>query len=171
MSGTKPDARAGGPGGPGGLGPEAIDALLRRPLLARLATIDEDGYPAIVPVWFEWDGASLWIVARARARYVADLVRNPRVAVSVIADDDPDRRIQVRGRAEVVSGPAALEGETLALARRLAECYEGPPGLAYVEASRSWERCLIRIVPDRIVSWGSPDWHPRYIDALPGGTG
>ena len=164
MSPTTTDA------GPGGLGREAIDALLRRPLLARLATIDGEGYPAIVPVWFEWDGERLWIVARARARYVADLMRDPRVAVSVIADDDPDLRIQIRGRAEVVAGPAALDGETLALARRLAERYEGLAGLDYIETSRSWERCLIRIVPDRIVSWGSPDWHPRYVDPPPGGT-
>lgn len=148
----------------GGLEPDAISALFGRPIVGRLATIDADGFPAIVPVWFEWDGTAIWIVARARARYVDDIRRDPRVALSIVDPDDPDVRAHIRGRAEVVAGPAPLEGETLALARRLAERYEGASGLAYIETSRPWERCLIRIAPDRLTSWGSPDWHPRYHD-------
>lgn len=148
----------------GGLGPDALAALFARPIVGRLATLDPDGYPAIVPVWFEWDGAAAWIVARARSRYVDDIRRDARVALSVVDPDDPDVRVHVRGRAEIVDGPGPLEGETLALARRLADRYEGASGLDYIETSRSWPRCLIRLVPDRLTSWGSPDWHPRYLD-------
>lgn len=155
----------------GGLGPDELDALLRRPVLGRLATIDPDGYPAIVPIWFEWDGSAILLVARGRSRYLDDIRREPRVAFSVVADDDPDVRIHLRGRAVIVAGPAPLEGETLALARRLAERHEGQPGLDYIDATRSLERCLVRIVPDRTTSWGSPDWHPRYLDPSPGGPG
>jgi PPOX class probable F420-dependent enzyme len=155
----------------GGLGPEELDALLRRPILGRLATLDAEGYPAIVPIWFEWDGTALLLLVRGRARFLADIRREPRVGFSVVADDDPDLRVHVRGRAQIVAGPAPLEGETLALARRLAERYEGPAGLEYIDASQSLERCLVRIVPDRTTSWGSPDWHPRYLDPSPGGPG
>lgn len=154
----------------GGLGPAELDALLRRPILGRLATLDPDGYPAVVPVWFEWDGNAILLVARGRSRYLDDIRREPRVGFSVVADDDPDVRIHVRGRAEILDGPAPLEGETLALARRLAERYEGQAGLDYIDASRSQGRCLVRIVPDRTTSWGSPDWHPRYLDPSPGGV-
>jgi PPOX class probable F420-dependent enzyme len=155
----------------GGLEPDELDALLRRPILGRLATIDADGYPAIVPIWFVWDGNAILLVARGRSRYLDDIRREPRVGFSVVADDDPDLRIHLRGRAEIVTGPAKLEGETLDLARRLAERYEGAAGLDYIDASRSLERCLVRIVPDRTISWGSPDWHPRYLDPSPGGPG
>lgn len=158
----------------GGLEPDELAALLARPVVGRLATLDPDGYPAIVPIWFEWDGSTLWIVARARSRYVEDIRRDQRVALSVVAPDDPDVRVHIRGRAEIVAGPGPLEGHTLALARRLAERYEGSAGLAYIDTSRSWARCLIRIVPDRVTSWGSPDWHPRYLDPSsdpnPGGS-
>jgi PPOX class probable F420-dependent enzyme len=158
----------------GGLAPGELAALLARPVVGRLATVDPDGYPAIVPIWFEWDGSALWIVARERSRYVADIRRDPRVALSVVSPDDPDVRAHFRGRAEIVAGPMPLEGETLALARRLAERHEGATGLAYIESSRSLARYLIRIVPDRVTSWGSPDWHPRYVDRpsepSPGGS-
>jgi PPOX class probable F420-dependent enzyme len=136
--------------------------LLGRPILARLATIDDDGHPAIVPVWFEWVDGSFWVIARARARYVAHVAARPQVGLSIVDERDPDRRIQVRGRATVVDGPGPLEGPMLALARRLAERYEGESGLAYVEASRAWPRVLIRIEALATLTWGSPDWHDRY---------
>ncbi|MGH2512832.1 MAG: TIGR03618 family F420-dependent PPOX class oxidoreductase [Candidatus Limnocylindrales bacterium] len=147
---------------PGALSREDIDRLLRRPLVARLATIDPDGYPAIVPVWIDWDGRAAWLVVRATARFVEDLRRDPRVGLSIVADDDPDLRVQVRGRATIVEGPGPLKGRLLALTRTLAERYEGAAGAAYVESSRDWPRCLVRIDPVVLVGWGSPDWHDRY---------
>ena len=151
----------------GPLSPSEIDALLARPIIARLATIDDAGHPAIVPVWFEWADHAFRIVARARARYVADLVARPRVGLSVLDDSDADRRLQVRGSATVVAGPGPLAGETLELARRLALRYEGSPGLDYVERSRSWPRVLVRVEPLAMLTWGSPDWHERYRGRLP----
>ncbi len=139
-----------------------IDRLLQRPLVARLATVDPDGYPAIVPVWIDWDGTAAWLVVRAQASYVDDIRRDARVGLSVVADDDPDLRVQVRGRATIIEGPGPLEGRLLAVARSMAERYEGEAGLRYIEASRDWPRCLVRIEPVRIVAWGSPDWHDRY---------
>jgi PPOX class probable F420-dependent enzyme len=146
----------------GALTSDEIDALLTRPILARLATIDDAGHPSIVPVWFEWAGGAFWVVGRAHARYIADLGARPQVGLSVVDDRDPDRRIQVSGRATIVAGPGPLDGEMLALARRLAERYEGPDGLEYIDESRDWPRVLVRIEPLATVSWGSPEWHGRY---------
>jgi PPOX class probable F420-dependent enzyme len=147
---------------PGALTRVEIDALLRRPLVARLATIDPDGYPSIVPVWFEWDGEAAWIVVRAEARFVDDMRRDPRVGLSIVADDDPDLRVQLRGRATFVQGPGPVDGRMLVVARAMGERYEGSAGLAYIETSREWPRCLVRIDPVRLLAWGSPDWHDRY---------
>ena len=140
----------------------ALHDLLVRALLASLATVDDEGYPAVVPVWFEWADGAFWIVARARAAYVGNLSRRPLVGLSIVDDTDPDRRLQVRGRATLATPPAPLDGSVHDLARRLAERYEGAAGLAYVERSRTWPRVLVRIDPDRIVGWASPDWHERY---------
>jgi PPOX class probable F420-dependent enzyme len=146
----------------GGLSPEALDALLREPIVARLATIDDAGYPYIVPVWTEWDGTAIWLVARARAAYVADLTARPKVALSIVRPDDADVRVLILGRAEVVAGPGPLVGEMEAVARRMARRYEGADGDRYISESRGWPRLLVRIAPDRIQSWGDPGWHPRY---------
>jgi PPOX class probable F420-dependent enzyme len=146
----------------GGLTADEIDALLRRPVPARLATLDPDGYPSIVPVWLEWDGSTAWVVARAAAAYVANLTRDPRVGLSVVDPDDADRRVQLRGRAKIAAGPGPLTGRTLDIARAMAERHEGAAGLAYIEQTLDWPRVLVAISAEQIRSWGSPDWHPRY---------
>jgi PPOX class probable F420-dependent enzyme len=147
---------------PGGLTSDEIQDLLRRPVPARLATLDPDGYPSIVPVWIEWDGTTAWIVARAGAAYVDNLRRDPRVGLSVVDPDDPDRRVQVRGRAKIAAGPGPLTGRTLEIARAMAQRHEGAAGLAYIDETLDWPRVLVAITANQIRSWGSPDWHPRY---------
>ncbi len=152
----------------GALTPEELDVLLRRPLLARLATVGADGFPSIAPVWHEWDGAALWLVLRAAGRLVEDIGRDDRVGLSVVDDADPDRRVQIRGRATIVEGPGPLRGRMLELTRRMAERYEGAAGLEYTERSAAWARVLVRVDPVQLVTWGSPDWHDRYKPATEG---
>ena len=144
------------------LTPAELDELLRRPILARLATTRPGGWPSVVPVWIDWDGRHAWVIARAGSGYLDDVRHEPRVCLSVVDDDDPDRRVQLFCRAVLAGGPAPLDGDVLAMARRMAQRYEGEAGLDYIDASASWPRVLIKLEPERIVSWGSPDWHARY---------
>jgi PPOX class probable F420-dependent enzyme len=147
---------------PGPLSPEDLDALLREPIVARLGTVDADGYPVIVPIWTEWDGSAVWLVVRSRADYAANLRERPKVCLSVVRADAADTRALILGQAEIVEGPGPLSGRVEAVARRMARRYEGEAGDRYIEESLSWPRLLVRVVPDRIVSWGHPGWHPRY---------
>ena len=48
-----------------------IDALLAGPINARLATVQPDGAPYVVPVWQYWDGTSMYIIPREKSRFVA----------------------------------------------------------------------------------------------------
>jgi PPOX class probable F420-dependent enzyme len=146
----------------GALLPEELDAFLREPIIARLGTIDPQGYPVIVPIWTEWDGSAIWLVARARADYAANLVARPQVSLSIARDDAADTRALIVGRAEVVEGPGPLAGRMEEIARRMALRYEGDSGDRYIAESRAWPRLLVRVVPERIVSWADPGWHPRY---------
>ena len=94
---------------------EEIDYLRSQPL-ARLATIDGDGQPDVVPVAFEFDGASFWVggsgasvLSTRKMRNVAG--GNDRVAL--VVDDmvsfDPfvARGVRVYGR---TSGPVERVG-------------------------------------------------------------
>ena len=51
-----------------------IEMVLAEPVLARLATTDpKTMQPHVVPVWFMWDGASVWISSFVSTRKIRGL--------------------------------------------------------------------------------------------------
>jgi hypothetical protein len=71
-------------------------------VVARLGTVTPEGFPYIVPVWYHWDGASILISARARARFVANLRTNPRACVSMSDQNSWSPRVLILGLAAIV---------------------------------------------------------------------
>jgi len=77
-------------------------ALVDRPVLANIATVDAAGRPQLTPVWIDRRGDDLvFNTAKGRAKD-ANLVANPHVAVSVVDPDDPYNVVVVRGTVEPV---------------------------------------------------------------------
>ena len=139
-----------------------VNEFLATPVIARLATVQPDGAPYVVPVWQHWDGEAMYVIPRGRSRFVEHIRAEPRVAVSC-ADDvgAAHRRVLIEGRAEIVEGPVPMAGRTLDIAREMAERYGGEAGLRYLEGTMDKPRYLLRIVPDTLTTWEG-GWHPRY---------
>jgi PPOX class probable F420-dependent enzyme len=75
-------------------------ALVERPVLANVATVDAAGKPQLTPVWIDLDGDDLvFNTAKGRAKQ-GNLESNPHVAVSVVDPDDPYNVVVVRGTVE-----------------------------------------------------------------------
>ncbi|MFF7790276.1 pyridoxamine 5'-phosphate oxidase family protein [Streptomyces sp. NPDC007991] len=78
-----------------------VDAFLRRPLTARLAT----NGPTVRPVWFLWEEGAFWVLTGPWARLFDRVRADPGVALVV---DECDlatglvRQVIARGRADVV---------------------------------------------------------------------
>jgi hypothetical protein len=51
----------------GRLDEEEISTFLAEAHLARLACLDDEGWPYVVPCWHEWDGSSFWVIPRKMA--------------------------------------------------------------------------------------------------------
>ena len=135
-----------------------LDLFLRQPYLARLATVQEDGAPYIVPVWHDYDGHVLYVVARKKSQYVQHILRESRVAISIV----DGAQVLITGRAEVVEGPVT-QGKWVDIASRMAEKYGGAGGITYLNGTLDRPRYLIVISIDKVVSWTGEGWHPRYI--------
>jgi PPOX class probable F420-dependent enzyme len=69
-----------------------------------LTTVSANGQPQSSPVWFLWDGASLWLRSQPQAGKVRNIEANPRVAFH-LADDGNG------GSIVTIDGVASLEGE------------------------------------------------------------
>lgn len=83
-----------------------LDAFLDEPgHLARIATIDEDGFPRVLPLWFIRDGRRILFTPRSPAIIWKNIVRDPKVGLTIDEADQPYRKLTVRGIVEVVHEP------------------------------------------------------------------
>ena len=96
-----------------GLTPEEIMTFLAGPIVARVATIDEDGLPYITPVWQEWDGTAMWIVP-ARALSLGKPYPTRTSCRDFLCPGQQSLyRVLMHGVAEIVSGPEPMQGTML----------------------------------------------------------
>ena len=78
--------------------------------LAHLATVLPDGSPHTVPLWAGTHGDHIVFLTGPGSRKARNLQRDPRVALSLVAADNPFEPIIVRGRVvEWIEGDAAWE--------------------------------------------------------------
>ena len=134
------------------MSPAERDAFLDSERTCRVASAGADGAPHVTPLWFVWDGRSLWLTSIVKSQRWTDLRRDNRV--SVVVDSGHDffelRGVELRGRAEVV-GEVPRTGEPnpeLDVPERLfADKYAR--GQVRHDGRHGW----LRIVPEKVVSW------------------
>ncbi|MEM9037622.1 MAG: pyridoxamine 5'-phosphate oxidase family protein [Actinomycetota bacterium] len=127
---------------------------------ARIGTVDDDGAPSVVPVWFLYDEGRVLITARARSAWWGHLRRDPRIAISIDEDGLPYRKVTVRGRIEVLNEPGEddLWRETY---RAMAARYVGAEAAdRYLEVTIEEPRSLLGIALDgadvEVSTWRMP---------------
>jgi PPOX class probable F420-dependent enzyme len=123
--------------------------------VARLATVDETGYPHVVPVCYATNGQAYYSPLDAkpkkspvnRLKRVRNIRANPRVALLIDHYEEDWARLRfvmVQGRAELLDG-----GTEWKTARRLLEA-KYPQ---YRALPLPPEGPVIKIVPDHVVRW------------------
>jgi nitroimidazol reductase NimA-like FMN-containing flavoprotein (pyridoxamine 5'-phosphate oxidase superfamily) len=154
----------------GGMTKERTDLYLSGDSLARVAVLDDEGRPYVVPLWYHWDGEAFWFVIRERSavgRYMRD---NKEVGLSIddASIDDPERgrhfempKVFAQGRAEVVEEPN-VGGQWVKVAEEMAVRYLGPNGPSYIVPTLQQPRWLIKMVPDNMKTWEGVGWAKRY---------
>lgn len=147
-----------------GLTPDEIMEFLAGPIVARVATIDEEQFPYITPVWQEWDGTHMWIVPRQKSAWVRHIQRQPNVAISCALDNSPYTRVLMRGTAHIAAGPEPMQGKCLEVANRMAVRYLGERGPEYLVPTLDRPRYLIQFTPITITSWEGVEWAQHYLN-------
>ncbi|MFE5405755.1 PPOX class F420-dependent oxidoreductase [Streptomyces sp. NPDC056580] len=126
------------------LPPEAQE-LLRRPNPCVMATVRSDGAPVTTATWYLWqdDGRVLVNLDEGRVR-LRHLRRDPRISLTVLADDDWYNHVTLIGRVADLR-----DDEDLTDIDRLSEHYTGKP---YPERSRPRVSAYIEV--ERWHGWG-----------------
>lgn len=136
---------------------DEISDLLACDVPGRLATIDKDGFPHVVPIWFVWDGNAFYMSSLPDRAHVRRLTRDPRASICIDIEDDerddgerPNRAVRAVGPAEVFVDDAGT------WTRRITEKYLRGPGLDAMIAKRAGqERMVIRLQPVRMFAVAS----------------
>ena len=120
----------------------------------QVASINADGTPHLVTMWYVRDGDELCFWTYAKSQKVVNVRRDPRVTVLVATGDvyEELRGVSVNGTATVVDDLDAV----LAFGEQVYEKYWGPIDNDLVrEGVRTMgaKRVVIRVAPVKITSW------------------
>lgn len=133
-----------------GMTPDELSEFLttgRR--FAKIATVNEDGYPTVSPVWYTWDGASFLIVSKERTGMVKNLRRDPRCGILIDNPELPYKRVSAKADVEFL-------GEDFDYIEPMKEMilrYLGPEGMEYGESTFQFPRVPFRVHPVKMTSW------------------
>ncbi|NSW52042.1 MAG: pyridoxamine 5'-phosphate oxidase family protein [Anaerolineae bacterium] len=132
-----------------------IDSFLENAHIARVATSDSSGQPHVVPVWYAWDGESLWISSYSNTRKIKDLENNPKMAVSIdIAEEGGKTQAVIfEGTADLVRDPRDfLRQQFYWIYKR----YLGDEGVK-APGPQEWiedpHNLLIKLTPQQVYTW------------------
>ena len=100
--------------------PDTAREFLQKPLIARMSTIDPNGYPHTVPVWFELDGDDIVIISVRDTRKVGHIQANPRGSVTIGGDPGDGPGYLVKGEFSIEPDPED------AWVRKMTYRYEAP---------------------------------------------
>ena len=128
-----------------------IQRFLSTQTVVVLATVQPDGAPLAMPMWFVHDRVALAMVSVADTQKVRNVARDPRVGV--VAEGGTDgliRGVTVHGRAEfLVDGP-----ERRAWVERFLEKYHPHLERRWRDRAMPDDRVMFQIVPSRVRAWG-----------------
>lgn len=136
-----------------------LDAFLENPLLARLSTAvlskeDPSQYqPHTTPVWFYWNGSSLFISAFTSTRKVKEVRRNPFIAVLIDVKDPIDgvTAVLMEGRSVWHTEPAFVqEMSRVIYTRYMGEKVTDPEPQSWIVDP---ENSIIELTPSRVYTW------------------
>ncbi len=125
------------------------DAFLKATRIGTLCTLNADGSPNAMPLWYDWDGEKIRMFTSRDTGKVRRLARDPRACLSVAEPvGAPEAWVTVEGTVEM------LDEGGRELACRLAALYYEPEKAARTIAV--WEKkddwVLLELTPTRIRS-------------------
>jgi nitroimidazol reductase NimA-like FMN-containing flavoprotein (pyridoxamine 5'-phosphate oxidase superfamily) len=142
--------------------PAVLD-VMRRSMVARIATLSRNGRPSINPLDFVYVNGHIWLGTVEWTLAVRNVKADPRVSVLFEVEQDPSdlRVLRIRGRASVRTDQKAQRSFNLRAARKylltpggirdiLAHMRQLPLRLHYMAQSvEKGQPCVIEVTPEQ----------------------
>jgi general stress protein 26 len=135
--------------------PEVIN-ILNKKLNLQIATIDEQGYPTIQPVWFLYnkDSGKIYSGTRNTTKKIENMKRNPdKVYFSIDDENFPYKGVKGRAEARIIEESKNV----LPIIEKINVKYLGtndhPLAQMLIDSARKGEQFLIELTPKFFSAW------------------
>ncbi len=130
---------------------ERVRAFLDDTRFATIATLDPDGTPRQAVVWYRLDGDEIVLNSAVGRRWPTNLVRDPRVALTVM-DRDGYRWVGISGRVTPVEDQPTAQADIAEMARRYHRDEPDKAETAIADRFQQQIRISFRLRPETIVN-------------------
>ena len=111
-----------------------------------VATIGKNGMPQLTPNWYAYTGGEIIIsITKQRVKY-RNVVRDPRVAVSICSEPLAEEYVTVSGSARIIDGDEIWGPTRQILGRYL----EPDKAVQMLDQLRQQDRVLLALTPERV---------------------
>ena len=98
--------------------PEPIRTFLDDLRFATISTVDPDGRPRQAVIWYTLEGDEIVINSAIGRRWPSNLLRDPRIAFSVVDAQDGYRWVGMEGTTRSITDQPTAQADIAAMARR-----------------------------------------------------
>jgi general stress protein 26 len=120
--------------------------LLQKPVIVRVNTVTEEGYPHSVPVWFLLDGEDLIVFTERKTQKTKNALNNSKGSIAYGGDPVGSPCLLIEGDFTVQDDPDH------AITARITHHYE-PPDRAqqWLDAWKNADHVILRLKPRRVI--------------------
>ena len=144
------------PGMPNKVTEEEVNSFLKSKLNLQLATIDEDGYPSIQPVWFLYDKESgkIYISTQKTTRKARNLSTNSdKIYFSIDDENLPYKGVKGRGVARISENIDWNRPIIEKIIVKYLGTLDNPLALMLLENAKKGIQVVIEITPKFFSAW------------------
>lgn len=124
--------------------------------MMQFATMDEEGYPIVQPIWFLYDRntGKIYSGTRKVTRKIANIKRNPdKVYFSIDDENFPYKGVKGRAEARVIEGPKDVLPIVEKINLKYLGTNEHPLAQMLIQNARSGEEVLMELTPKFFSAW------------------
>ena len=127
---------------------EQIELFLAEARVAVLGINRRNGSPQLVPIWYTFEDGVIWISSGNNQPKVRNIEVDSRVTLCIDDRKFPYKQVAIYGKAILI------HDNVQNLRRSIAQRYLGESaGLDYIARSKTEDRVLIKLIPERFYSW------------------
>jgi general stress protein 26 len=144
------------PGMPNKVTEEEVNSFLKSKLNLQLATIDEDGYPSIQPLWFLYDKESgkIYISTQKTTRKARNLSKNSdKIYFSIDDENLPYKGVKGRGVARISENIDWNRPIIEKIIVKYLGTLDNPLALMLLENAKKGIQVVIEITPKFFSAW------------------